>query len=412
MAEIAAGGAALPAVSLARRVTVIGAGVAGLAAACSLVENGVEVVIHEAAKAAGGRCRSYFDPLLNCRIDNGNHLLLSGNHAAMGYLRRVGMVESLTGPDTPVFPFIDVANGAHWALRINTGRLPWWIFSKARRVPETAARDYLALLKLRWAGFDDLVEPLLGGAGVLYRNLLEPLAIAALNTMPDVASAAPLRAVVAETIERGGAQSVPRFPRVGLSESFIDPAIAWLQARGADIRLGSRVAEIMQGEKTVLAVPAWVAAELLPGLSVPDQHEAIFNLHFKCRIDPGEAAFWGLVGGVAEWVFAKGEILSVTVSAANRYAEMSNEDLAARVWQDLRRAFGLPSEIPVHRVVREKRATFAATPAMLRKRPGALTAHADVVLAGDWTDTGLPATIEGAIRSGNKAADVMLRAMR
>lgn len=408
MAKIAAGGTALSAV----KVTVIGAGVAGLAAACSLVESGVEVVIHEAAKAAGGRCRSYFDPLLNCRIDNGNHLLLSGNHAAMGYLRRVGMLESLTGPDTPVFPFVDVASGAHWALRINSGRLPWWVFSKARRVPGTGARDYLALLKLRTAKLDDLVAPLVGGTGVLYRNLLEPLAIAALNTMPDVASAAPLRAVVAETIERGGAQSIPRFPEIGLSESFIDPAIAWLQARGADIRLGSRVAEIVPGEKTVLAVPPYVAAELLPGLIVPDAHEAIFNLHFKCRIDPGEAMFWGLVGGVAEWAFAKGEILSVTVSAANRYAEMSNEDLVSLVWQDLRIAFGLPVEIPLHRVVREKRATFAATPAMLRKRPRTVTGNKDVVLAGDWTDTGLPATIEGAIRSGNMAAAAMLRAMR
>lgn len=408
MAKIAAGGTALSAV----RVVVVGAGVAGLAAACSLVEAGVEVVVHEAAKAAGGRCRSYFDPLLNCRIDNGNHLLLSGNYAVMAYLRRVGMLESLTGPDNPVFPFVDVASGAHWALRINAGRLPWWVFSKARRVPGTSVQDYLALLKLRKAGLDDIVEPLVGGAGALYRNLLEPLAIAALNTMPDVASAAPLRAVVAETIERGGAHSVPRFPRVGLSESFIDPAIAWLQARGADIRFGSRVAEILPSEKTVLAVPPYAAAELLPGLIVPDEHEAIFNLHFKCQIDPGEAGFWGLVGGVAEWAFAKGEILSVTVSAANRYAEMSNEDLAARVWQDLRIAFGVPAEIPLHRIVREKRATFAATPAMLRKRPGTVTGDENVVLAGDWTDTGLPATIEGAIRSGNKAAAAMLRAMR
>ncbi len=390
----------------------VGGGVAGLAAACTLVENGVGVVLHEAAKAAGGRCRSYYDPLLECRIDNGNHLLLSGNFAAMGFLQRVGALESLTGPAAPVFPFVDVDTSAHWALRLNEGRLPWWVFSKARRVPETSVADYLALLKLRRAGVDNLVAPLVGGAGALYKNLLEPLAIAALNTMPEVASAAPLRAVIAETIERGGAQSIPRFPKVGLSESFIDPAIAWLQAKGAEVRLGSRVTEMNPGEKTVVAVPAWEAASLLPGLVVPDAHEAIFNLHFKCRIDPGEAGFWGLVGGVAEWAFAKGEILSVTVSAANRYADMENEELVALVWRDLSRAFGLGTEIPSHRVVREKRATFAATPAMLRKRPGTVTADKNVVLAGDWTDTGLPATIEGAIRSGNKAAEAMLRTMR
>jgi len=394
------------------KVSVIGGGVAGLAAACTLVENGVAVVLHEAAKAAGGRCRSYFDPQLGCRIDNGNHLLLSGNHAAMGFLRRVGSLESLTGPAAPVFPFVDVGSGAHWALRINAGRLPWWVFSQARRVPGTQAADYLVLLKLRKAGLDDLVAPLVGGAGRLYKNLLEPLAIAALNTMPDAASAAPLAAVIAETIERGGKQSIPRFPKVGLSESFIDPAIAWLQARGAEVRLGSRVSDIVPVEKTVLAVPPAVAAELLPGLVVPDEYEAIFNLHFKCRVEPGEAGFWGLVGGIAEWAFAKGDILSVTVSAANRYAEMSNEELVARVWGDLTVAFGLPAAIPEHRVVREKRATFAATPAMLRRRPGTVTAQKNVVLAGDWTDTGLPATIEGAIRSGNAAAEALLRTMR
>lgn len=393
-------------------VTVIGGGVAGLAAACTLVENGVQVVLHEAAKAAGGRCRSYFDPLLNCRIDNGNHLLLSGNHAAMAFLARVGTLDTLTGPAGPVFPFVDVANGAHWALKMNEGRLPWWVVSPQRRVPGTKTKDYLALLKLRRAKLDDLVASIVGGTGALYKNLLEPLAIAALNTMPEFASAAPLRAVIAETIERGGAQSIPRFPKIGLSESFIDPAIVWLTAKGAEIRLGSRVTELLPGEKTVLAVPAWVAAELRPGLVVPDEHEAIFNLHFKCRIDPGEAAFWGLIGGVAEWAFAKGDILSVTVSAANRYAHMENEELVARVWDDLNRAFGLGPDIPTHRVVREKRATFAATPAMLRKRPAAVTADKNVVLAGDWTDTGLPATIEGAIRSGNKAAEAILRTMR
>jgi squalene-associated FAD-dependent desaturase len=390
-------------------VQVIGAGVAGLAAACALAEAGEHVVLHEAAKAAGGRCRSYFDAALGCRIDNGNHLLLSGNSAAMGFLRRVGALDSLTGPAGPVFPFVDVGSGAHWTLRMNAGRLPWWVFAPGRRVPGTRVGDYLALLKLRRAGAEDLVAPMVGGAGALYRNLLEPLAIAALNTMPDVASAAPLAAVIAETIERGGAHSAPRFPRVGLSESFVDPALDYLARKGADLRLGSRVTALAPGQRTVVAVPPWIAAELLPGLVAPDAFEAIANLHFLHRLAPGEAGFWGLVGGTAEWAFAKGDVLSVTISAANRVAEVPNEELAALVWGDLVRAFGLPAAMPVYRVVREKRATFAATPAQLSRRPGARTADANVVLAGDWTDTGLPATIEGAIRSGDRAAAVLLR---
>ena len=184
-------------------VHVIGAGLAGLAAACALTDRGHHVVLFEAAKAAGGRARSYVDPVLGCRIDNGNHLLLSGNIAALSYLHRIGAARSLTGPAKPVFPFIDLKSGAHWQLRLNQGGFPWWVFSRARRVPGTGLRHYAALLKLRKAGRDDLVAKLVGH-GPLYRNLLEPLAIAALNTMPDIASAAPLRAVLAESIERGG----------------------------------------------------------------------------------------------------------------------------------------------------------------------------------------------------------------
>jgi hypothetical protein len=326
----------------------------------------------------------------------------------MAYLKRVGAEGSLTGPAAPDFPFVDLASGAHWTLRINPGRLPWWIFSPARRVPETQAKDYLALLKLRRARSGDLVAPLVGHCGALYERLLAPLAIAALNTMPEVASAAPLRAVVAETIERGGAHSVPRWPAVGLSESFIDPALAFLEAKGADIRLSSRVAALVPGQKTVLAVPPWIARELLPNLTVPDAFEAIANLHFVHELPPGPAGFWGVIGGTAEWVFAKGKITSVTISAANRVAEAPNEILAELVWADLVRAFGVPADMPVFRVVREKRATFAATPAQLARRPGTRTADKNVFLAGDWTDTGLPATIEGAIRSGNRAALALL----
>ncbi len=386
----------------------IGAGLAGLAAACQLTERGQHVVLFEAAKAAGGRARSYFDPQLNCRIDNGNHLLLSGNQAAMAFLKRTGMQESLTGPTRPVFPFIDLRTGEHWKLRLNPGRLPWWILAPSMRVPGTKPGDYLSLLKMRRAGAGDLVKDLIGDIGPLYRNLLEPLAISALNTLPDIASALPLRAVLAETIERGGAFTIPRYPKIGLSESFIDPALAWLKARGADIRLGSRVTAIDPAQKTVLAVPPWIAAELIPGLTVPDAFEAICNLHFKCRIDPGEAGFWGFIGGTMEWAFAKGEILSVTISAANRYNETDNLTLAEQVWSELATSFGLDPQLPEHRVVREKRATFAATPAQLARRPTARTELKNLVLAGDWTDTGLPATIEGAIRSGETAANVIL----
>ncbi len=158
----------------------------------------------------------------------------------------------------------------------------------------------------------------------------------------------------------------------------------------------------------VLAVPAPVAADLLPGLIVPDAFQAIVNLHFRVAAGPGAAGFVGLVGGTAEWVFVKRGVVSVTISAANRLADDPAEALAARVWPEVRRALDLadpmPHLMPPWRVVKERRATFAATPAQERRRPGTQTALANLALAGDWTATGLPATIEGAIRSGRAAA--------
>lgn len=386
-------------------IHVIGAGLAGLSAACALTEAGHKVVLFEAAGQAGGRARSYFDKQLGCRIDNGNHMLLSGNYAALRYLHRIGTASTLIGPQAPIFPFHDIKTGASWQLKLSAGRLPLWIFNPKQRVPGTKLVDYAALLKLRRARRNDIVTKLVKPNSALYKNLLESLTISALNTMPEIASAQPLAAVFAETIERGGMESQPRWAQIGLSESFVDPALAWLAARGAEIRLGTRISTLDPEQPTVLAVPPWAAKELIPELNVPERFESICNLHFKIRASIGEIGFCGLIGSMAEWVFARNDVISVTISAANRYVAWSQERIATQVWGELARAFNLPAEMPPYRVLWEKRATFACTPDQLGKRPGMRSPRPNVVLAGDWIDTGLPATIEGAIRSGESAAN-------
>ncbi len=407
---------------MSRRVHVVGAGLAGLAAALTLVERGCRVTLHEAGPAAGGRCRSYFDRELDCRIDNGNHLLLSGNKAAFAFLDQVGSRDTLAGPASSMFPFVDVGTGERWTVRPNHGRLPWWLFRPARRVPETRLRDYLQLWALRQAGPDATVAETLR-PGPLYRRLLEPLVISALNTLPEAASAQLMSAIIDETLADGGAACVPAYPRDGLSETFIDPAVHWLRAHGAEIRLSSRVASLelaggrivhlgpdaIEGDDAVvLAVPAPVAQTLLPGVSAPDAFEAIVNVHFKIDAAPGEAGFFGLIGGLSEWIFVKPGVVSVTISAANQYLDRPSVALAQQVWQEVCIVLQLSEPIPLWRVLREKRATFAATPVQNRKRPPHRTALANLVLAGDWTATGLPSTIEGAIRSGRRAVDTLL----
>jgi uncharacterized protein with NAD-binding domain and iron-sulfur cluster len=111
---------------------------------------------------------------------------------------------------------------------------------------------------------------------------------------------------------------------------------------------------------------------------------------------------------VAEWVFAFSDRLSVTVSGADRLVDRDREELARILWKDVAAVHGLSDALPPWQIVKEKRATFAATPEQDARRPHARTAFANLVLAGDWTQTGLPATIEGALRSGATAAAVVL----
>src|ERR1700722_18783052 len=135
------------------QVHVIGAGLAGLAAAVKLAATGRGVVVHEAGDHAGGRCRSYFDAALGCRLDNGNHLLLAGNRRTMEYLDLIGARHTLVGPDEARFPFVDLATGERWVLWPNQGRLPWWLLQRGRRIPGTRAADYLEAWRL-WRAAD------------------------------------------------------------------------------------------------------------------------------------------------------------------------------------------------------------------------------------------------------------------
>ncbi len=410
---------------MTRTAHIIGGGLAGLSAAVACGDAGFRAVIHEAGPQPGGRCRSYFDRELGCRVDNGNHLLLSGNGAAFAFLDRIGARDTLGGPGRPLFPFLDRETGERWTLRPSAGRLPWWIFDASRRVPGTRARDYVSLLALRRPKPGATVAGLLR-PDTLYRRLIEPLAIAALNTRPEVGAATLMAAVVNESLGRGGASCIPAFPREGWSETLIDPAVATILRQGGEVRTGSRAAalrieggrvaaiettdgpaELGPEDAVVLAVPPWIAPGLLPGLSAPTEFETILNVHFAVDADPGEAGFLGLIGGVAEWVFVKPGHVSVTISAANRRVDDAADRIAAAVWPDVRAALRLPEPMPRWRVVKEKRATFAATPAQDRLRPGSRTAVTNLALAGDWTATGLPATIEGAIRSGRAAARVI-----
>ncbi len=416
---------------MSRTVHVIGGGLAGLSAATILAERGVSVILSEAAAQAGGRCRSYVDPQLDMMIDNGNHLVLTGNRAVMAYLKRLGTQDRLAGPDSADLAFMDLRDATRWRLRPNDGPLAWWVLAQNRRVPGTGPGDYLPLAALLARHPGKRIDQVLAPHGVLWERLLEPFFLAALNTEAVAGSADLAGAIVRETLAKGGQACRPRIAHPNLAAAFVEPALDYLNAKGAQVRLGRRLKAIeIEGDKVralefgdgaavlgpddraILAVPPNHAQALLPGLDAPDEFRSIVNGHFALPATqrPADAPLiTGLVGGAAEWLFVFEDRVSVTVSAADAIVDDNREDLAARLWADVTRVLELGDRpLPPWQIVKERRATFAATPEQDAKRPRARTALSNLVLAGDWTQTGLPATIEGALRSGETAARFVL----
>lgn len=414
---------------MASVIHVVGAGLAGLSTAVQLSQAGAEVRLYEAANHAGGRCRSYFDKSLNQKIDNGNHLVLSGNKAVEKYLGLIDATNTLIAPEQAEYPFIDLRTGERWVVRPDRGKIPWSLLSGSRRVPGCSMVEYLKGINLAVAGADKTVWSCLDHQGPLYQRFWEPLAVSVLNTDPKEAAANLLWPVLRETFGRGEQACRPLIAKKGLSDSFVDPALSYLEKHSCNVMLGTRLkaigldgdrvrfleftdtrVDLEKGDRAVLAVPANVAHSLLPDLTVPNEFRAIVNAHF--RLPPASSAstsFMGLVGGCGHWLFVRDDIASVTISAAEDLVEWSSEKVAQRLWPEVISALDL-AQIPLgnYRIVKERRATFAQTPAQVKKRSGPKTQWKNLIVAGDWTDTGLPATIEGSLRSGEAAAKMIL----
>lgn len=385
-------------------VQVIGAGLAGLAAATWLAERGCEVMVHEAAPVAGGRCRSFFDPQLDRVLDNGNHLMLGAYSATLAYLDRIEAPAAARAWLPPRFSMMEPAAELAWT--VEPGKLS---------VPEGKRwRLALDLLRLATGGRRTVGGRI--GHGPWSRRLWTPLCLAMLNTPPQAASAHVLWRALRLTLLAGKQAARPLTAPLGLSALLIDPALRRLEGK---LRFGHRLTGLgfegkqierleFDNERLALGTDRVILTVPLPDVvpRAPEHFHAIVNVHY--RLDeparlPGDAPFLGLVGATAHWLFARDDVLSVTVSAADALVHYPPEEIAERLWREIAPLIGR-SRLPLYRVIKERRATFAQSPEQAAHRPGTRTGWTNLFLAGDWTATGLPATIEGAIRSGIAAA--------
>ncbi|MDC0033027.1 hydroxysqualene dehydroxylase HpnE [Alphaproteobacteria bacterium] len=422
-------------------IHVIGAGIAGLSCAVRCAQSGHAIVLYEAAPRAGGRCRSFEDEGLGCTIDNGNHLVLSGNNATKVYLNDIGGNRSVREVNPARFPFVEPnqkksydllpymkSNGElHWEFRPGSSFLPFWLMMPNRRVPETRPGHYLEVLKLRRATKGQTVADCVDRGGPLFERFWQPMTRAVLNTDAEEASASLLWKTIKMTFLKGESACRPLIFTKGLSAALVTPALHVLANAGAIVRFQSRarglrwqkegvialrfpegLLKLDRDDAVVLAVPPDICAELWPEANPPQETRPIVNVHFRVSSPvflPGGQPFLGLIGRDAQWLFSRGNVLSVTISSATEFIDRPNWEIANQIWTEIDNILGQNmGRMPPWRVIKERRATIAQTPDTARRRPGTETILPNLFLAGDWTDTGLPATIESSVQSGFAAA--------
>ena len=410
-------------------IYIVGAGLAGLSAAVSCILKGYKVQVFEATNHAGGRCRSYKDKILDRTINNGNHLILSGNLGVKKFLSNLDIADNFQTMDPVLFNFYDIIKNERWSLQPSSGRIPWWILNPSRRIPGTSLGDYLTLLKFKYAK-DKTIGALVNPSRPIFERLWQPLSQAVLNTDAYEGSAALIWTMLSKTLLKGSDASRPMLTRAGLSASLIDPAISFLTANKSDIQFSMKLQSVSKNtnklktinfnkraitlktnDAVIFALPPNIISSLIPDIITPKDTNAIVNVHF--RLDerptlPNDAPFIGIIGGVAQWLFKHDDVYSVTVSAADKFSNKSNEEIAKIIWKEVAKVIDNNREkLPLFRIIREKRATFAQTPEEIKRRPDSRTNWKNLYLAGDWTNTGLPATIESAIVSGQKVAEIL-----
>ena len=399
---------------LARRVAIVGAGYAGMAAAVTLAQRGVPVTVFEAGPVPGGRARRVLSQ--GTDLDNGQHILVGAYSALFGMMRTVGV------PDSALLRLpLEIRYPGKFHMRARRLPMPLGLalgMLAARGVPfseRTAALRFMSILGKE--GFtleeDISVDRLLerhGQAGAIGHYLWRPLCVSALNTPSAIASATLFLRTLRETLAGGPGAADLVLPRVDLSRLFPEPAAAFVKSKGGAIHLRSPVQDLHQLKQECAAVIVAVGPHqlkgLLPGLALGFTYQPIYT----CYLQYPETVklpfpMLGLADGLVQWVFDRGALLgehgrlACVISAQGDHQQMTLDELAVRCHQELRQVADLPDPAWT-RVIAEKRATITSAVAA-RKVP---TEIDGVLLAGDYTDPDYPPTLEAAVRSGVRAA--------
>ena len=434
-------------------MVVIGGGFAGLSAATTLAEAGVRVLVVEARGRLGGRATAFRDRDTGEAVDNGQHVMFGCYRETLRFLRRIGALPNVRVQDALEIPFVD-GRGRRSVLACPRLPAPWHLLAGVLRWDALPFRDRLSAIRLAPAlrasadgvSADVSVETWLrthGQTAALTEWLWAPLAIAALNQSISQAAAPPFVRVLADMFASDRTASSIVLPSVPLAEMYAEPARAFVDARGGRVRMNAPARVLtasneitginVRGEtvpcSTVISSVPWHQLGMLFENGVPTSLDEVVTRASRMDSMPivtvnlwydrivMDDAFVGMPQREMQWVFDKRRVfgesashLSLVSSAASSLAVRDSQELIDLATAEVGAALPRAREATVlgATVVREKQATFSLSPGQ-PSRPATVTPLKGFLLAGDWTDTGLPGTIESAVVSGHRAAHTMLK---
>ncbi len=438
-------------------VIIVGGGVSGLAAAVRLSGAGARVTLLEQAQKLGGRCYSFRDPATGDIVDNGQHVLVGAYHRTLAYLETIGTRQFLTTEKG--ITFADPSEGRA-VLRFPRLPAPFHVASGLLSFRLLPIADRWGCVRVgrhlrAWSEATerslasqsvDIWLSSLGQSESARRVLWDPFCVSVMNERPESASALLFARSLRRAFFGVRDDAAVLIPTIGQSELYVEPACRLLLGAGARIIAGTEVDRItlergkatgvrladgtlMASGSVIAAVPPHALARMVP----PEAAKAapfdslgafasspIVSVHLWFDREILDVDFIGLIGQDVQWVFNRRRItgggstagyLSALISGAYRQVDLAKEELVELAIRDI--ASVAPecarARLLSSLVIKEKRATFSATAGAERLRPSAATPIGGFFLAGDWTDTGLPATIEGAITSGETAAARVVR---